>query len=207
MPHCRSTFACVKEEGLALRYPIAVAAVVVLGLVRCGSLCAQPAAYPYYPGPYTYYGAGGGLSPREIVASVRAKGLQPLSRPRREGQGYVLRVLDAANRELQVTVDARTGRILRVAPAGGAGPDPAVPYPPERTEEEEVTNALPAAPPRPGTSSAGRPQAGPPPVSRPAAEPATPPLPRVRPKEATAPALSASAADPLPAPPVPEIEE
>src|SRR6516164_5723293 len=105
MPHCRSRLAEVKgqaREGLTMRYLIALAAVVLLGLAPYGSLCAQSAMAPY-PG-YGYYGGSGyELSPREIAASVRAKGLQPLSRPQRKGQAYVLRALDAADRELQVT--------------------------------------------------------------------------------------------------------
>jgi hypothetical protein len=151
------------------------------------------------PHPYGYFGGGGyALSPHDITASVRSKGLRPLSRPRRQGPAYVLRALDAADRELQVTVDPGTGRILRVAPVASAAPEP-VPYPPDRTEED-ATNAVPGTPP------AARPHAGAP-ASRPAQEAAAPPLPRARPKEATTPSLSASAADPGPGPPVPEIEE
>ena len=181
-----------------MRYLIALAAVVLLGLAPYGSLCAQSAMAPY-PG-YGYYGGSGyELSPREIAASVRAKGLQPLSRPQRKGQAYVLRALDAADRELQVTVDAGTGRIVRVAPVAAAAREQ-LPYPPERTQEE-VTNAVP------GGSPAARPQAAAP-ATRPAAqEAAAPPVPRGRPKEVSSPSLSASAADPLPVPPVPAIEE
>jgi hypothetical protein len=187
------------REGLALRYPIAVAAVVVLGFAPYGSLSAQPAVTPY---PYGYFGGGGyALSPHEITASVRSKGLRPLSRPRRQGAAYVLRALDAADRELQVTVDPGTGRILRVAPVASAAPEP-VPYPPDRTEDQVGS----VGEPRPGTPPVARPHASAP-ASRPAQEAAAPPLPRARPKEATAPSLSASAADPVPVAPVPEIEE
>jgi hypothetical protein len=88
---------------------------------------AYPNAYPNsYPGPQPgYFGA---LPPREIVAIVRAKGLDPLSRPMRQGPVYGLRALDPSGREMQVFVDARGGRILRVVPTmrlGGVSP----PYP------------------------------------------------------------------------------
>ena len=111
---------------------------VMLGLAPCGPLLAQP-VQPVYPVPYpdTYPapppGYFGGLPPREIVAIVRAKGLEPLSRPMRQGSVYGLRALDPSGREMQVFVDARGGRILRVVPTPRlGGMSPPYPMPPGR---------------------------------------------------------------------------
>ena len=93
-----------------MRCPIALAAVAILGLVPFGSLTSQP-LMPY-PAPYSGYpGAYGDVPPYEVLAIVRSKGLAPLGRPRRQGTAYALRALDPSDREVQVTVDARTGRI------------------------------------------------------------------------------------------------
>jgi hypothetical protein len=193
-----------------LRQAIAVAAVAILGLVPCGSLSAQP-VMPAYPAPYPGYypGAYGWFPPYEVLAIVRSRGLEPLSRPRRQGPVYALRALDPADREVQVTVDARTGRILKIAPATNAGavapPNP-MPYPAEGMDAEVRNPALTGAPRSPaGLRAAEAP-------SRPGGEAALPPLPRPRPRWADAPSLSASAADPVPAvtdqaPPAVELEE
>ena len=86
------------------------------------SLCAG--AYPgYYPGLF------GVFPPHEIVAIVRSKGLEPLSRPLRQGGAYILRAADPAGRVVQVTVDARMGRIVRVVPTMRADAVAAPPYP------------------------------------------------------------------------------
>jgi hypothetical protein len=196
--------------GFALRHAIAVAAVAILGLVPCGSLTAQP-VMPAYPAPYPGYypGAYGGLPPYEVLAIVRSRGLEPLSRPRRQGPVYALRALDPADREVQVTVDARTGRILKIAPATNAGavaPANPIPYPAEGMDGEVRNPALTGASRSPTGLRADEAP------SRPGGEAALLPLPRPRPKGAHAPSLSASAADPVPAvtdqaPPAVELEE
>jgi hypothetical protein len=184
-----------------LRHVIAVAAVAILGLVPCGSLTAQP-VMPAYPAPYPGYypgyypGAYEGFPPYEVLAIVRSKGLEPLSRPRRQGPVYALRALDPADREVQVTVDARTGRILKIAPttnAGAAAPPSPIPYPVEGMDGEVRNPALIGASRPPAGLRAGEAP------SRPGGEAALLPLPRPRPRGADAPSLSASAADPVPA--------
>ena len=183
-----------------MRCPIALAVVTgaILGLVPFGSLTAQPMMpypAPHYPG---YPGAYGDVPPYEVLAIVRSKGLAPLGRPRRQGTAYALRALDPSDREVQVTVDARTGRILRVVAAPGADamapPNPIPPGP--IAPEESASNSRLAPYPNPAVERTG----------------ALPPLPRPRLKTADSPSLSASAADPIPAtadpsPPVFDFEE
>lgn len=112
-----------------MKQRIAYATLVALcGLAAPAALHAQT-MQPYggfYPGMF------GALPPHEIVAIVRSKGLEPLSRPMRQGGAYTLRAADSAGRVVQVTVDARMGRVVRVAPAARteAMPPPATPYPP-----------------------------------------------------------------------------
>jgi hypothetical protein len=98
-----------------LRGLIAIAAAAFLGFVPLGSLTAQPVTH--------YPDANWDLSPDGVLAIMRAKGLEPLSRPQRQGTAYAVRALDPTNREVQVTVDARSGRILGVtATAAAANP-------------------------------------------------------------------------------------
>ena len=60
--------------------------------------------------------AQAGVPPYEVLAIVRSKGLEPLSRPQRHGGSYTLRAVDPRGREFQVTVDARIARIIKIAP-------------------------------------------------------------------------------------------
>jgi hypothetical protein len=71
-----------------------------------GSLTAQPVTY--------YPDANWDLPPDEVLAIVRSNGLEPRSQPQRQGVAYALRALDPTHQEVQVTVDARSGRILRI---------------------------------------------------------------------------------------------
>jgi hypothetical protein len=158
------------------------------GLVAVGlaaSAQAQAIA-PYYPGTAypgaMYPGAGPALPPYEIVTIVRSTGLEPLSRPLRQGPAYVLRAMDPAGQEMRVIADARSGRLLKVVPVAGAryvGPMTPPPYG--------------VAPPPPAV-----------------AQQAAPPLPRPRPKVAAAEQLPAAetkettgAITPPPNPPTP----
>jgi hypothetical protein len=94
-------------------------------LFCCGSAVPQPLPYPA--------GTPLALPPYEIVAIVRSTGLEPLSRPARQGPVYVLRALDAGGKEVRVLVDARMGRIVRVVPtAGQAAMPPPYGMPPGR---------------------------------------------------------------------------
>ena len=56
------------------------------------------------------------MPPHEILTIVRSTGMEPVSRPIRQGPAYVLRALDPAGEEVRVIVDARRGRIVKVAP-------------------------------------------------------------------------------------------
>jgi hypothetical protein len=188
-----------------LKHLIAIAAVAILGFVPLGSVAAQPVMQAY-PAPYPshYPDANWDLSPDWALAIVRSKGFEPLSHPQRQGSAYALRALDA-DREVQVTVDARSGRILRVNPtAGAAGPAPlnSISYP--EGAAEQAPNPRAARAPRPNVAPAAKlnaDAAG----SKSGGEAARP-----RPKvvEHTADAsLSASAEAPVQAAPGPEIEE
>ncbi len=52
----------------------------------------------------------------EVLALVRSTGLEPLSRPVRQGPTFVLHAVNPAGREVRVVVDARLGHIVRVIP-------------------------------------------------------------------------------------------
>jgi hypothetical protein len=208
------------------------AAVVILGLMASGSLLAQPVAPPYpapYPAPYPgaypapYPGAFPGLPAYEIVAIVRSKGLEPLSRPMRQGPTYGLRAADASGRELHVLVDARVGRIIRVVPTARLGVmSPPYPVPPGRlvpdgngpgsriagfpgpADEMPPDDRNPASAGTPGLPSGGPGPAGAA-SPRPAAK-APLPRPRPKPEASSAPALGASASA-NPAPVLVDIDE
>jgi hypothetical protein len=136
-------------------------AIFITGLLIAitGSAVAQvPPIPPIYPGiPYA-------LPPQEVVAAVRSKGFEPLSRPHRQGPFYALRAIDPAGQEARVIVDAGTGRVLKVLPLARHGLLPApplrepgrvsdgyrpnsriTPYPPE-LDGQAVHGAAPAAP-------------------------------------------------------------
>ena len=173
-------------------------AVLIMTIAAPGALRAQPVMQPYYPG-------FAGLPPYEILAIVRSAGLDPVSRPARQGPVYVLRALNPAGQEVRVVVDARMGRIVKVvavaptdpgafAPPASIPPGRAVPDsngPTSRSAalpsgSDDDTDFEPLHPGAPGIL--------PKPPARTAAKPPPPPLPRSRPKEAAVAAPSASAA-------------
>jgi hypothetical protein len=133
--------------------------------------------------------AGGSLPPYEILTIVRSTGLEPLGQPARRGAHYALRAVDAADREVRVLIDARSGRIVsvrpmavasrelpsgvtlgpyeRVPPPGHISPEPPVVYrrgPPAIYQEEPLYGVRPPAG-IPG-ASASVDDAAPPPVIR-----------------------------------------
>jgi hypothetical protein len=102
---------------------VITAGLLALGIAGAGQAFAQ--AVPLYP-------AATALPPYEIVAIVRSTGLEPLSRPVRHGPIYALHAVDPAGHPVRVMVDARLGRIVRVAPAAHprfAAPLPVLPPP------------------------------------------------------------------------------
>lgn len=170
-------------------------AVLIMTIAAPGALRAQPVMQPYYPG-------FAGLPPYEILAIVRSAGLDPVSRPARQGPVYVLRALNPAGQEVRVVVDAGMGRIVKivaVAPTDPGAFAPPASIPPGRAVPDSNaptsrSAALPSGiddddfeplhPGAPGILSR--------PPARTAAKP--PPLPRARPKEAAVAAPSGSAA-------------
>jgi hypothetical protein len=67
----------------------------------------------------------GTLPPAEILAEVRREGFYPVGRPVQRGRVYVLFAIDQDDFDVQLTVDAASGRVLRAAGAaahvGGPG--------------------------------------------------------------------------------------
>jgi len=64
--------------------------------------------------------APGALPPAEILVSVRIAGFSPLSRPVQRGAVYTLFATDRYLFDVRLTVDARTGRVLRATRLAGA---------------------------------------------------------------------------------------
>lgn len=67
------------------------------------------------------------LPPHEVVTIVRSTGLNPVERPVRRGNTYVFRAVTPAGQEMRVTVDARYGDVMSVAPVASARPGPLPP--------------------------------------------------------------------------------
>ena len=98
-------------------------------------LCAAPLAWggeaSAEPAGAAQSAAVDGLPPHEIFAMVRSSGFDPVSRPVRSGRTFTLRAFDRYDLELNLVVDARTGRVLSAnevaAPRDAArrGPMPA----------------------------------------------------------------------------------
>jgi hypothetical protein len=141
-------------------------------LCLLGRLSAQPIE-PGQPGMAV-------LPPHEIIALVRSTGFEPLNRPVRHAAAYTLRAFDAAAQEVvQLTVDARKGRIVRIVPiTGPRASSMPHPVPPERIVPD-------------GGGLNSRMATFPPDTESPEVAPRTthaletPPLPRPRPKEAS----------------------
>src|SRR5258708_22071987 len=87
----------------------------------------------------------GMLAPAEIEAEVRRAGFEPISRPLQRGRVYVLFALDPYDMDVKLTVDAGSGRVLRVTGVSGTrygGGGEVQPCPPVRLRR-------PARPPPP----------------------------------------------------------
>jgi hypothetical protein len=70
--------------------------------------------YGYAPGPQL-------LSPQEVYAILRQNGFSPLGIPRQRGYTYVIAVLDRGGEDGRLTIDGRSGRIIRFVPASQWG--------------------------------------------------------------------------------------
>jgi hypothetical protein len=171
------------------------------GVLALALAAAEPAAaqlvYPVPPGPAL------AMPPHEVVAMVRSTGLEPLSRPVRHGPAWVLRAVSPAGQEMRVVVDARLGRIVRVAPMLGpryaASAPPPYGRPPGRitlvTDGYGPNSRIAALPPDldgsplhgPAGVYDGWPGArAPAALAPPSAQAGPPPLPRPRPNVASA---------------------
>jgi len=79
-------------------------------------LCAAPLAWAgeasAEPAAAAQSAAVDGLPPHEILAMVRASGFDPVGRPVRNGRTFTLRAFDRYDLELNLVVDARSGRVL-----------------------------------------------------------------------------------------------
>jgi hypothetical protein len=87
-------------------------------LLACtAALALAGAAVAQSPGP-----AYGAMPPFRIAAIVRAAGFDPLFRPMRQGDTYVLRALDRNEAEYRLVIDAYTGRTISIRATGETGP-------------------------------------------------------------------------------------
>ena len=116
--------------GLACAFPVGA------GAQAPGADQGRPyGAAPFASGPPTAGGPRYALPPDRITASVRAAGMEPLSRPLLRGTVYYVRAVNRARTEVRVAIDARSGRVLSAARvaneppgspvAGEPGPAPA----------------------------------------------------------------------------------
>ena len=102
------------------------------------------------------------LPPHEIMTIVRSAGLNPTERPVRRGNTYVFRAIGAGGQEMRVTVDARYGDVMSVAPVANAAVSPRLPPPGvamgpyERADRDDDEDAGPQRLSPPGIYSAPR---------------------------------------------------
>jgi hypothetical protein len=89
---------------------VVFAVVAAFGAIGLGSAAAQPLEPPAIVD---------GLQPQEILAIARSNGFHPMGPPLQQGRAYVLRAIEPGGDPVHVVVDARSGRIVSVAPMGG----------------------------------------------------------------------------------------
>jgi hypothetical protein len=185
---------------------------ICAGLLMLGVAAPLPATAQVYP-DYRAYPVHPGyavMPPYEVMAIVRSTGMRPLGRPLRHGPLYVVVALDPNGQEMQVMVDARSGRIMRVgstlapryaAPAPYGRPPRGIPMLPDDYDpraDQRMADLPPAAdaPPGPGMRPGVR-LPGPGPG---AGYDAPPPAPAGRAPAAQAPAATAQSGGPPPLP-------
>lgn len=93
-----------------MKFKIATAAVLLA--LASGTAAAQPGWYEVEP-----FGA---LPPSHIMAVLRAAGLQPVSRPVRRGDDYIVTAVDVDGDTKRVVVDAEFGDIVRITALRGS---------------------------------------------------------------------------------------
>jgi len=129
----------------------------------------RPAPGPSYG--YDYGSAPDLMPPREVYTVLRQGGFSPLGMPRLRGMVYVISALDREGEDGRLTIDARSGRILRFVPAyeigdsydgrnydGRFAPPPSYGAPPRPMNRIEGRLDGPALPPT--GHAAGAPTAG-----------------------------------------------
>jgi hypothetical protein len=117
---------------------VACAFPVVAGAQAPYAAGPPPSAYPGGPNANGFAAA---VPPEQAIASVRAAGFAPLSRPVLRGAVYYMRA-SRRNVEVRVAIDARSGRVLSAKqlafdpppPTGRAGPEAAPVAVPPRYE-------------------------------------------------------------------------
>jgi hypothetical protein len=153
------------------------------------------------PAPiYRAVPAGTPVPAYEVMTIVRSAGLAPLGAPVRRGAVYVLVAANRRHDVVRVIVDAWSGDILRIAPAGYAAQEaippgasgPPVPEPAPRAHADLDGMPPPVPPRRVPEARIAAPAAG--------LETPVPPLPRPRPRVASSEPGPAVAAAPEPAP-------
>jgi hypothetical protein len=121
--------------GLACAFPVAVFA------QGSGADASRPYGAapppPYAAGAPPYAAAVPALPAREIVASARSAGFEPLHDPVRRGPVYVMRAVNRQGIRVRLMADARSGRILSISrpfagPAVSAYESAPPPPPPPR---------------------------------------------------------------------------
>jgi hypothetical protein len=177
---------------IALCAGIVCTGLLALGVSPSGAVDAQSAPP----------GQDAGVPPYEVLTSVRSMGLEPLTRPVRNGAAYALRAFDPSGQEVRVVVDARRGRVLHVSPLGpryGVMPAPygrppgRIPMVPDGYGPSSRIAEMPPGAEGPAVYGPGAGAVPPPhaPAAAVAPHPSSaqagpPPLPRPRPKVATA---------------------
>jgi hypothetical protein len=123
--------ACIEPGRAVVKTCVNARAKIRLLLILCAAPLAWAGEASAEPAGAAQSAAVDGLPPYEILAMVRASGFDPVSRPARSGRTFTLRALDRYDLELNLVVDARTGRVLSAkevaAPRDAArrGPMPA----------------------------------------------------------------------------------
>jgi len=125
--------ACI-EPGRAVVKICVNARAKILLLILCAAPLAWAAEAAAEPAGAAQSAAADGLPPHEILAMVRSSGFDPVGRPVRSGRTFTLRAFDRYDLELNLVVDARTGRVLSArevaAPRDAARRDPMPAYGP-----------------------------------------------------------------------------
>jgi hypothetical protein len=103
--------ACI-EPGRAVVKTCVNARAKILLLILCAAPFVWAGESAAEPAGAAQSAAVDGLPPHEIFAMVRSSGFDPVSRPVRSGRTFTLRAFDRYDLELNLVVDARTGRVL-----------------------------------------------------------------------------------------------